>query len=117
MTTVEAAAGVESPRRASRKARARSRRRLGGGVAWIVIVGGLLAGVVAVNVLVLQLNVQLDRLGSERAQLKADTAGLRVRLSSASSSLRVGTQARAKLGLRQADPLLTEYIRIQPEER
>ncbi len=117
MTTVEAAAAVESRRRASRKARAASRRRLGGGVAWIVVLGALLAGVVAVNVLVLQLNVRLDRLGSERAQLKADTAGLRVRLSSASSSLRVGTQARARLGLRQADPLLTEYIRIQPGEK
>jgi hypothetical protein len=117
MSTAEAAAAVQTRRRASRKSRASSRRRLGGGVAWIVVLGGLLAGVVAVNVLVLQLNVRLDRLGSERAQLKADTAGLRVRLSSASSSLHVGTQARAKLGLRQADPLLTEYIRIQPAER
>jgi cell division protein FtsL len=117
MTTVEAAAAVESRARGSRKARAASRRRLGGGVVWIVVVGALLAGVVAVNVLVLQLNVRLDRLGSERAQLKADTAGLRVRLSSASSSLRVGTRARSRLGLQQADPLLTEYIRLQPGEK
>jgi cell division protein FtsL len=117
MTTVEAAAAVEPRTRGSRKARAASRRRLGGGVAWIVVVGALLAGVVAVNVLVLQLNVRLDRLGSERAQLKADTTGLRVRLSSASSSLRVGTRARARLGLQQADPLLTEYIRLQPGEK
>jgi cell division protein FtsL len=94
-----------------------SSRRLGGGIAWIIVLGALLAGVVAVNVLVLQLNVELDRLGTERAQLKADNARLRARLSSASSSLRVATQARTKLGLRQADPLLTEYIRIRAGER
>src|SRR5262245_25827741 len=113
MTTVEAA--TAQPRR--RAARGESGRRLGGGIAWIVVLGALLAGVVAVNVLVLQLNVELDRLGTERAQLKADNARLRARLSSASSSLRVATQARTKLGLRQADPLLTEYIRISAGER
>jgi cell division protein FtsL len=112
MTTVEVAAA--RPRRRASKA---ASRRLSGGIAWIVVVGALLAGVVAVNVLVLQLNVELDRLGSERAQLKADNARLRARLSSASSSLRVATQARTKLGLQQADPLLTEYIRIRPGER
>ena len=32
----------------------------GGGVLWIAVIGALLAGVVAVNVLVLRLNVQLD---------------------------------------------------------
>ncbi len=66
---------------------------------------------------VLQLNVQLDRLGTERAQVKADNARLRARLSSASSSLRVATAARARLGLQQADPLLTEYVRLTPRER
>jgi cell division protein FtsL len=112
VTTVEVAAA--RPRRRSAR---RSSRRLGGGIAWIVVLGALLAGVVAVNVLVLQLNVELDRLGTERAQLKADNARLRARLSSASSSLCVATQARTKLGLRQADPLLTEYIRIRAGER
>jgi cell division protein FtsL len=114
VTTVEVAAFKPRRRHARRTS---SQRRLGGGIAWIVVLGVLLAGVVAVNVLVLQLNVQLDRLGTERAQLKADNARLRARLSSASSSLRVSTQAREKLGLRQADPLLTEYVRIVPGER
>jgi cell division protein FtsL len=114
VTTVEAAAAVDRRRR---KARTGSRRRLGGGVAWIVLVGALLAGVVAVNVAVLQLNVELDRLGTERAQAKADNARLRARLSSASSSFRVSSEARAKLGLQQADPLLTEYVRLTPGEK
>ena len=118
MTTVEAAGAVEKRRRGPRgRPRRTARGRLGGGVAWIVVVGALLAGVVAVNVLVLQLNVRLDRLGGERAQLKADNARLRATLSSASSSLRVATQARTKLGLRQADPLLTEYVRLVPGEK
>jgi cell division protein FtsL len=114
VTTVEAATAVGRRRRAPRAA---SRRRLGGGVAWIVAVGALLAGVVAVNVAVLQLNVQLDRLGTERAQVKADNARLRARLSSASSSFRISTLARERLGLRQADPLLTEYVRLTPGEK
>ncbi len=119
MTTVEAATAVEKRRRGARARRdaTPSGRRLGGGVTWIVVVGALLAGVVAVNVVVLQLNVRLDRLGGERAQLKADNARLRATLSSASSSLRVATQARTKLGLRQADPLLTDYVRLAPGEK
>ena len=83
-------------------------------MAWIVLVAALLAGVVSVNVAVLQLNVRLDRLGTERAQVKADNARLRARLSSASSSFRVSTAARTRLGLQQADPLLTEYVRLTP---
>jgi cell division protein FtsL len=117
VTTVEAAAVERRVRRKTRAGRTTSRGRLGGGVAWIVVVGGLLAGVVAINVAVLQLNVQLDRLGTERAQLKADAAQLRARLSTASSSLRVAVTAREKLGLRQADPLLTEYVRLTTGEK
>ena len=44
-----------------------------GGVVWIVVLAVLLAGIVAVNVAVLQLNVRLDELGRERVQLRADT--------------------------------------------
>jgi cell division protein FtsL len=115
MTTLEAATGSRARTDAGR--RAASRRRLGGGVTWILVVAALLAGVVAVNVLVLKLNVELDRLGSERAQLKADNAALRARLSSAASSLRVSQEARRRLGLVPADPLLTDYVRIGPGEK
>ena len=115
MTTVEAAAAVS--RRRPHPSSAAGRRHIGGGIAWIVALGALLAGVVAVNVLVLQLNVSLDRLGTERAQLKADNARLRAQLSSASATIQITTQARSKLGLQQADPLLTEYVRIAPGEK
>jgi cell division protein FtsL len=106
---------VETPRVATRRAKAgtrASRKPFAGGVMWIVVVGALLAGIVAVNVLVLQLNVQLDRLGRERAQLKADNAMLRSQLSSASASIRIEQMATIKLGLQAADPLTTTYVRL-----
>ncbi len=81
---------------------------------WIVVVAALLAGVVAVNVAVLRLNVELDQLGVERAQLKADNARLRARLSSVSAGIRIETQARERLGVESADPLLTTYVDLVP---
>ena len=91
---------------------ARSRAPFAGGVVWIVVVGVLLAGIVAVNVLVLQLNMQFDGLGRERAQLKADNALLRSQLSSASASVRIEDAAKSKLGLQAADSLTTTYVRL-----
>ena len=64
---------VARPRRRPAAPRRRPRPRPFGGVVWIVVLAVLLAGVVAVNVAVLQLNVQLDELGRERIQLRADT--------------------------------------------
>ena len=72
----------------------------------------LLAGIVAVNVLVLQLNMQFDGLSRERAQLKADNALLRSQLSSASASVRIEDAAKSKLGLQAADGLTTTYVRL-----
>ena len=63
------------------------------------LVGALLAGIVAVNVVVLQLNMQFNGLSRERAQLKADNALLRSQLSSASASVRIEDAATSKLGL------------------
>jgi cell division protein FtsB len=88
-----------------------------GGVVWIVAVGVILAGVVAVNVLVLQLNVQLDVLGRERAELKADIATARAQLSTASSNVSIETRAASTLGLVQADPALTTYVRLDEAGR
>lgn len=71
----------------------------------------LLAGVVAVNVFVLQLNMQLDQLGRERAELKVENARLQAQLSGSSASVQVTTTAKAQ-GLVPADPLATEYVWI-----
>jgi cell division protein FtsL len=87
-------------------------RALAGGVVWIVLFAVLLAGVVAVNVNVLRLNVELDRVGRERDELRADIAGLRSGLSSASATARIERLAEKELGLRQADPDTTVYVRL-----
>ena len=114
-------ARVESPvapprRRTSTRTRPAARRRARpfGGVLWIVVAAVLLAGVVAVNVAVLQLNVQLDQLGRERVQLQAETKRLSSQLSSASANARIESQARSKLGLVRADPELTYHVQLAP---
>lgn len=114
------AARVEAPvapprrRRAPARAATRGRARPFGGVLWIVVAAILLAGVVAVNVAVLELNVRLDELGRERVQLNADTKRLSSQLSSASANARIEAQAKSKLGLVRADPALTSYVRLPP---
>ena len=92
--------------------RTRTRAPFFGGIAWIVVIGVLLAGIVAVNVVVLQLNMQFDGLSRERAQLRADNALLRSQLSSASANVRIEDAATTKLGLQAADPLTTTYVRL-----
>lgn len=98
--------------KASQKASTRTRAPFAGGVVWIVVIGGFLAGIVALNVVVLQLNMRLDDLGRERARLKADSALLRSQLSSASSNVRIEQAARTRLGLVPADPISTTYVRL-----
>jgi cell division protein FtsL len=92
--------------------RAPARAPFAGGVAWILVTGVLLAGIVALNVLVLQMNMQFDGLSRERAQLRGDNALLRSQLSSASSHLRIEDAAKATLGLKEADGLTTTYVRL-----
>jgi cell division protein FtsL len=99
------------------KARTRVRPKptlLGGGVFWIVFFAMLLAGVVAVNVAVLRLNVQLDGVGRERGELKADIAGLRAELSSASATARIERLARNELGYEPANPETMVYVELGP---
>ena len=98
-------------------ARATPKARPFGGVVWIVVLAVLLAGVVAVNVAVLQLNVRLEELGRERTQLRADTNRLSSQLSSASANVWIESQARSRLGLVQADPALTEHIQLAPPRK
>jgi cell division protein FtsL len=95
--------------------RAAARRRpwvLGGGVLWIVLFAVLLAGVVAVNVTVLRLNLELDQVGRERTELRADISRLRSELSSASATSRIDRLAQKELGLVPADPDETIYVRL-----
>lgn len=92
----------------------RARSRPFGGVVWIVVLAVLLAGVVAVNVAVLQLNVRLDELGRERVQLQGETKRLSSQLSSASANAQIESQARTKLGLVRADPELTFHVQLAP---
>ncbi len=108
------------PRRRPKPAarpKAAPRPKAFGGVVWIVLVGALLAGVVAVNVAVLQLNVRLDGLGRERVQLRADNARLRSQLSSAAAGARIESQAERRLGLVQADANSTAYVQLAPTPR
>ena len=86
-------------------------RRTASGVIWIAVAGVVLAGVVALNVAVLQRNLALDRLARERAQLRADNAALVSRLSSAAAAAKIETAARAR-GLVPADPASFTYVDI-----
>ena len=89
-------------------------RRVTGGVLWIGAVAALLAGVVATNVAVLRLNMKLDSLSRERAELRAQTAALSSQLSSASSAPRVQRLAARQLGWVQATGAQTTYFNLRP---
>ncbi len=99
----------------ARAAEDRAQRRswvLGGGVVWIVLLGLLLAGVVAVNVAVLRLNLQLDEAGRERTELQTDIQRLRSEISSAAATTRIERLAEGELGLHEVQPEDTTYIQL-----
>jgi cell division protein FtsL len=85
--------------------RQRARRGVAGGIVTIGLVTLLLAGVVALNVAVLRLNVRLDQLSEQRSRLRADNAALASQLSAAAASPKIEQLARSRLGLTPAsDP-------------
>ena len=98
------------PRRAPRAVR--RQRRVTGGVVWIGVVAALLAGVVAMNVAVLRLNMRLDQLGRERADLRAQNAALSSQLSSQASAPRIQGLAAKRLGYAQATPDQASYVTL-----
>jgi cell division protein FtsL len=109
MSSIAQSAHVGRVRGAKRGAKP---RLLSGGVVWIVFFAVLLSGVVAVNVAVLRLNLERDRVSSERTQLQADISRLRSQLSTAAASTRIETKAQKELGLVPADPDTTVYVRL-----
>ena len=98
----------------ARTERTRARRSwvLSGGVLWILVFAVLLAGVVAINVAVLRLNLQLDQSSRDQTQLKMDIAGLRAEISSAAAATRIERLAKGELGLVQVAPEDTTYIQL-----
>ena len=84
-----------------------------GGVVWIVAIAALLAGLVAVNVLALRLNVELDELRRTRAELKAEIATTRAQLSTASANERIVHEAVSRLGLVEHDPNRTTNLNLK----
>ena len=109
MAAVAQSARAEAVR-VQRRDEARRRPRLASGVVWIVLVAMLLVGVVAMNVTVLRLNVQLEETGRERTRLRAETAALSSELSSAQASARIQALARRELGLVPARAAETTYV-------
>lgn len=79
---------------------------------WIVLFAVLLAGVVAVNVTELRLNLELDQVGRERTELRSDISRLRSELSTASATSRVDRLAEQELGLVKADPDEMIFVRL-----
>ena len=110
MSAIAEPAGAVTHR--TRSARKRRSWVLSGGVMWIVVFAVLLAGVVAINVAVLRLNLQLDQTGRERTELKNDIAGLRAEISSAAAATRIERLARGELGLHKVEPEDTTYIEL-----
>ena len=120
----DAAPALPAPRPRSRprpkpapKRRPQARRGVAGGVVWIAVVAVLLAGVVALNVAVLRVNVQLDKLDTQRVHLRAEKQALASQLSMAAASPRIQLQAERQFGLVQANPAETTYVRLGPRTR
>lgn len=112
-----AVAVARAPRRPATRPKPQRRkaapaRRVAGGAVWILLMGVLLAGVVALNVTVLRLNLSYDELAQERAQLRAENADLASKLAARSSSPRTSSLARRALGVGPADPATTTYLQL-----
>ena len=108
-----AAVATETRGRRPRAARARTaQRRLAGGIVWIVVVAALLAGVVALNVAVLRVNLQYDELNQKRAKLRAENAALSSQLASSGTTARIQKLASEQLGAAPASPEQTTFVEL-----
>jgi hypothetical protein len=82
-----------------------------GNVAWIVVVAALLAGIVALNVAVLRLNMQAEDLDNQRAELIARRDNLEADLSRAAAAGRIEEMAVNRYGL--VEPDVTTYLPLR----
>jgi hypothetical protein len=81
------------------------------------VLAALLAGIVALNVASLRLNLRLDELGRERANLRADNARVSAQLSSAASAPEIAQLARDQLGLVPSGPANTTYLDLADRQK
>jgi hypothetical protein len=86
--------------------------RLGRGLTWISLVAALLAGIVALNVAVLQLRMERGRVSSDIASIRAESAAIEAELAMAAAAGRIEAIARSRLGLRE--PATTVYVKLRP---
>jgi cell division protein FtsL len=91
--------------------RSKARPRVAGGVLWIVVVAGLLAGIVALNVAVLRLNMQVEELDGKQSRLVSKRTDLESELSTAAAAGRVEELATGTLGL--GAPVSTRYLELE----
>jgi hypothetical protein len=110
-TEAAAPPAARTPRAAARPRSRPHARRLTGGIFWISAFAVLLAGVVAVNVAVLRLNMAVDDLNKRQIDLQAQNQALSSRVSSAGSSLRI-EQAARRLGLVPAPATDMSYLNL-----
>jgi cell division protein FtsL len=108
-----AAPPVRKPRSRA-EARPRPRRRaqglqVSGGIFWISAFAILLAGVVALNVAVLRVNMSVGNLNKQQLELQAQNQTLASEVSSAGSSILIERTAR-RLGLVPAPAADTSYL-------
>ena len=95
--------------RAVPRRKAKAKAGVAGGLAWIIVASVLLAGIVALNVAVLRLNIRLDHMNTEREELRAENAALGAKLSGAVSSPRIQALAKQR-GFVPADPTTIGYV-------
>jgi cell division protein FtsL len=91
-------------------------RRVASGVVWIGLLAVALTGIVALNVAVLQLNLQLDRLAQERAQLRTENTELRQQAAVNAVPGTIRDSAKSQ-GYHPVTLAQTRYLDLRPETR
>jgi hypothetical protein len=85
------------------------------GRAWVVIIGALLAGIVFLNVSVLELNRGIASTTAKTTELERANSGLRARVATLGSSERIQTAAEMR-GFIMPAPGEVKYLRSRPAD-